>query len=73
MQAQKLSNLQVRQVVNDKASLYESVIRNQLWTPKPNEAMMSIPFLKGLVGYNQYWLPRCEDISIRNCFDPPSR
>ena len=34
---------------------------------------MTVSFMKGCIGYRYYWLPKTEDIRIRNCVDPPSR
>ena len=29
--------------------------------------------MSGCIGYKQFWLPKTEDIRLRNCFDPPNR
>ena len=34
---------------------------------------MSVAYMKGLVGYQTYWLPVCADIRLRNCADPPPK
>ena len=60
-------------MVNDKHSLHESLRRNQLFCPKLKEGLMTVQFMKGCIGYRYYWLPKTEDIRIRNCVDPPPR
>ena len=34
---------------------------------------MTVQFMKGCIGNRYYWLPKTEDIRIRNCVDPPPR
>ena len=34
---------------------------------------MTVSYMKGLIGYEKYWLPMCEDIRVRNCVDPPPK
>ena len=34
---------------------------------------MTVQFMKGCIGYRYFWLPKTEDIRIRNCVDPPPR
>ena len=59
--------------MNDKHSLHESLRWNQLYVPKLKEGLMTVQFMKGCIGYRYYWLPKTEDIRLRNCVDPPSR
>ena len=59
--------------MNDKKTLHDSLRHNQLFCPKAKEAIMTVHFMKGCIGYKRYWLPKTEDIRIRNCVDPPSR
>ena len=33
---------------------------------------MTLNFMKGVVGYQTFWLPLCADICLLNCADPPS-
>ena len=68
-----ISAQQVAVVVNDKQSLHESLRRNQLYCPKLKETIMTVQFMKGCIGNRYYWLPKTEDIRIRNCVDPPPR
>ena len=69
----KLSTAQVRTVVNDRHTMYFSIKRNQLFPPKESEAIMTHQFMKGLIGYELYWLPKIQDIRLLNCVDPPPR
>lgn len=69
----KLSSAQVKTVVNDKDTLYASIKRNQLFPPKQKEAIMTNQFMKGVIGYQMYWLPKITDIKLLNCADPPPR
>ena len=59
--------------MSDKQSLYESLLRNQIYSPKLKEQIMTIIFMKGCIGYNKYWLPKCSELRIINCVDPPTR
>ena len=34
---------------------------------------MTISFMKGIVGYETYWVPVCSDVRILNCADPPTK
>ena len=69
----KLSAFQVKTVVNDKQTLYESILRNQLYAPKLKEMIMTQQFMKGVKGYEQFWLPKIQDIKLLNCVDGPPR
>ena len=68
-----MTQAEVSAVVNDKESLFESLRRNQLFTPERKESIMTTAFMKGCIGYEMYWLPKCEEIRILNCVDPPNR
>ena len=60
-------------MVNDKETLFESILRNQLYPPKKKEMIMTQQFMKGVIGYQQFWLPKITDIKLLNCVDPPPR
>lgn len=60
-------------MINDKTSLYGGLLRNHLFCPKLKEQMMTTDFMKGVIGYKRYWLPRCQEIRLKNCVDPPPR
>ena len=34
---------------------------------------MTTAFMKGCIGYETYWLPKCQEIRLLNCVDPPNR
>ena len=34
---------------------------------------MTVQFMKGCVGNNYFWLPKCSEIKLLNCVDCPSR
>ena len=68
-----LTQAEVSAVVNDRESLFESMRRNQLFTPEKKEAIMTTAFMKGCIGYETFWLPKCQEIRILNCVDPPNR
>ena len=68
-----MTQAEVSAVVSDKESLFESLRRNQLFTPESKESIMTTAFMKGYIGYEMYWLPKCEEIRILNCVDPPNR
>ena len=40
---------------------------------KLKESIMTTQFMKGCIGEQMFWLPKCSDIKIRNCVDPPNR
>ena len=48
-------------------------MRNQFYCPKLKDNIMTGDFMKGIIGYQRYWLPQTADIRIRNCVTPPSR
>ena len=58
MMQSKISAFQVKTVVNDKQTLFESILRNQLYPPKQKEMIMTQQFMKGVIGYQQFWLPK---------------
>lgn len=68
-----ISAQQVAVVVNDKQTLYDSLRRNQLYCPKLKEGIMTVQFMKGCIGCRYYWLPKTEEIRLRNCVDAPPR
>ena len=45
---QKLTKAQVQQVVNDKVTMYGALLRNQRWTPKLKEPIMTAEFMRGV-------------------------
>lgn len=62
----------VSTVVNDRASLYSAVRRNQFFAPRLKDGMTTIQFMKGLQA-GVYWLPRCQEIRLLNCADEPGK
>ena len=34
---------------------------------------MTNHFMKGVIGYQEFWLPKISDIRLLNCVDPPPR
>ena len=63
---------EVQQVVNDKVTMYGALLRNQRWTPKLKEPIMTAEFMRG-VKEGQYWLPKTDEIRLLNCADPPPK
>ena len=59
-------------VVNDKETLHEAIRRNQFYTPGIKESMMTIEFMKN-VSEGTEWLPKCSEIRLLNCVEPPSK
>ena len=69
----QVSSAEVQSKVPDRAHLYSSLLRNQLFVPKLKDSIMTVAFMRGLIGYEVYWAPLCSDIRIRNCADIPSK
>ena len=52
--------------------MYGALLRNQRWTPKLKEPIMTTEFMVG-VREGLYWLPKTEEIRLLNCADPPPK
>ena len=59
-------------VINDKETLHEAIRRNQFYAPGIKESMMTIEFMKNVSEGND-WLPKCSEIRLLNCVEPPSK
>ena len=70
---QQVSSAYVQSVVPDRHHFYSSLLRNQLYCPKITEKIMTTKFMKGIIGYEVYWVPFCANIRILNCADPPTK
>lgn len=62
----------IQTVVVDKLTLHEAILRNQFFTPGLKSAMMTVDFMKK-VSEGKEWLPKCSEIRIMNCADPPPK
>ena len=69
----QVSTAFVQSKIPDRMHLHSSLLRNQLFVPKLKDNMMTVAFMKGVVGYETYWVPMCADIRLRNCADPPKK
>ena len=72
-QHNQVSSTFAASVVPDRQALYGSLLRNQLFVPKLKDQIMTVAFMKGLVGYVQFWVPHCSGIKLLNCADPPTK
>lgn len=68
-----VSLTQIATVCPDKTSLYKALGRNQYYAPPLKDPLMSIDFMKGVVVYGSYWLPKADTIRIKICADPPTK
>lgn len=69
----QVSAAYVDSVICNRVSMHEGLMRNQFYCPKLKDNIMTGDFMKGIIGYQRYWLPQTADIRIRNCVTPPSR
>ena len=67
-----LSVHEAAQYINDRKSMYASIVRNQHWTPKFKDLIMTIEYMQ-MVQTGAAWLPKTSDIRILNCYDPPPK
>lgn len=70
---ERVSHAFASSVICDRRSLYEGLVRNQLYCPSLKDSIMTIDFMKGAIGHQKYWLPRTAEIKLLNCCDPPSK
>ena len=69
----QVSSAYVQSKIPDRHHLHGSLLRNQLFVPRLKDSIMTIAFMKGVVGYQVYWVPMCSDIRLRNCADVPKK
>ena len=70
---QQVSSALVQSRAPDKVHLHNSLLRNQLLMPKLKDSISTIPYLRGLIGFEVYWTAFCVDVRVLNCPDPPSK
>ena len=70
---QQVSSSFVQSKIPDKGHLHSSLLRNQLFMPKLKESICTIPWMRGIINFEEYWVPFCTNVRILNCADPPSK
>ena len=73
MNNQQVSAAYVDSVICNRVSMHEGLLRNQLFTPKLKDTIMTAEFMKGIIGFRRFWLPSCDNIRLRNCVHIPPR